>query len=92
MFSIVVLSIFSAVVLLAPPQPVALILDLMAIPASAKFTLLLVVIINVVTSSLLERWELIAKLVTAVYKRFRSKRPRRVRDGKLYKSVEGAMQ
>lgn len=91
MFSIVVLTAFSTVVLLFPPRSVALVLDLMEIPPSAKATLLLAVVLNVVGSSLAEKWELLAQVVTWIYRRWRSKRPRRVRDGKLYKAVEGAM-
>lgn len=92
MASIILLSLFSTIVLLAPPQPIALLLDLMQIPASAKATLLGVVVLNVLASSLLERTELLNQIVTGIYKQLKSKRSRRVRDGKLYKAVEGAMQ
>ncbi|KIO18837.1 hypothetical protein M407DRAFT_31518 [Tulasnella calospora MUT 4182] len=91
MFSIVALTAFSTVVLLFPPQAVALVLDLMDIPTSAKATLIFAVVLNVVISSWVEKWELLAQVVTFIYRRWRSKRPRRVRDGKLYKAVEGAM-
>lgn len=91
MTSIIILAIFSTVVLLFPPPSVKILLDLMDIDTSAKLTLLFVVVLNVVASSLLERWELVAKVVDWVRKRLRSRRPRRVRDGKLYKAVEGAM-
>ncbi|KAG9018165.1 hypothetical protein FRB90_012009 [Tulasnella sp. 427] len=91
MFSIVVLAAFSTVVLLFPPRPVALVLDLMEIPASAKATLLFVVVLNVVVSSFVEKWELLSQVITFFQKRWRSKRPKRIRDGKLYKAVEGAM-
>lgn len=92
MFSIIALAAFSTFVLLFPPQGVALVLDLMEIPASAKATLLLVVALNVVVSSFAEKWEVLSQVITFFQRRWRSKRPRRIRDGKLYKAVEGAMQ
>jgi len=91
MFSIVTLSLFSTVVLLAPPSAVALLLDLLDLPISAKFTLLVLVIFNVLASSWLEHYELLGRAVAFLDRRWRHRRPKRIRDGKLYKSVEGAM-
>ncbi|KAG8864475.1 hypothetical protein FRB96_004978 [Tulasnella sp. 330] len=93
MFSIISLTLFSTFVLLSPPTPLALILDLMSIPLTAKLTLLLAVMINVLASVGLERWNLVATAVELLRTMWQksTKRPRRTRDGKIYKAVEGDM-
>ncbi|KAG9039815.1 hypothetical protein FRB95_007242 [Tulasnella sp. JGI-2019a] len=93
MFSIITLTLFSTFVLLSPPIPIALILDLMPIPLMAKLTLLLAVILNVLASMGLERWNLGARTVELLRTMWRksTRRPRRTRDGKIYKAVEGDM-
>jgi cation-transporting ATPase 13A2 len=63
----------------------------MDIPFIARFTLLVAVILNVAASSLLERWELLGKVVYFIDKQLRSRRSYRSQSGKVYKAVEGAM-
>ncbi|KAG8905466.1 hypothetical protein FRB99_008907 [Tulasnella sp. 403] len=91
MGSIVILGLFSTVILLHPPARFVEWLDLMPLEAGARGTLLFVVVCNVVMSVMLEKWEPVAQLVSWVHRRWRSRRPKRIRDGKLYKAVEGAM-
>lgn len=91
MISVTALSIFSTIVLLMPPGPVALLLDLMELPESAKLTLFIAVILNAVLCLLLERLALLARIVGAVSRRTK-KRRRTVREnGKVYKAIQANM-
>lgn len=87
MLSIGLLVLFSSIVLLVPPGFVASILELMSIPVSARFVLLLAVILNCALSMGFEQWGAgaAAQIISFVTK-FR--RHRRVRDGKAYKAIE----
>ncbi|CAE6398019.1 unnamed protein product [Rhizoctonia solani] len=87
MASIVALTAFSTLVLLAPPQPIRLLLDLMAIPTSAKRTLLVGAILNAGICFAFERWNPVAGALEAVSRG----RQRRVRGGLEYRAVEGGM-
>ena len=90
MVSIGCLSLFNVLVLLFPPGPIAAILELMPLPYSARWTLLLAVVINVAISMAYERWgaQNVAVLIGAA---MRMRRRWRTRDGKTYKAVEGGM-
>ncbi|CDO77638.1 hypothetical protein BN946_scf184946.g32 [Trametes cinnabarina] len=90
MASMICLSIFNLVVLLSPPGAIARILELMALPISARATLLLAVVMNVLGSMAFEHWgtQLVARVIGLF---FELRRHHRVRDGKLYKAVEGGM-
>jgi len=90
MLTILILSAFSTYVLISPPPSLALILDLMDLPYTARLTLLGVVVANVVCSLLLERWNLVGRAVAVVQRWWRhSHSKKRVRDGKAYKAIEG---
>ncbi|KAI0766872.1 Ca-transporting ATPase [Trametes elegans] len=90
MASMVCLSVFNLVVLLDPPGAVARVLELMALPAVARATLLLAVVMNVLASLAFEHWgsQAVARVIGLF---FDMRRQQRVRDGKLYKAVEGGM-
>ena len=66
-------------------------LELMAIPMSARFILIIAVVVNVVLSVLFEKWgtTIAAGVIGIMIDCFRNKR--RVRDGKAYKLVENGM-
>lgn len=63
----------------------------MPIPFSARVTLLVAAALNAVLCGALEKWAPLARLVTAISKHFKARRRRAVREGKLYKAVEGGM-
>jgi cation-transporting ATPase 13A3/4/5 len=92
MLSMVVLSVFNVLVLLAPPEPVRAILTLMTLPVEARLILLFVAAGNVVLSLAFEQWgsQVVASVVGGVMRRWQQGR-RRVREGKVYKVVEGGM-
>lgn len=92
MLSISLLTVFSTWVLLAPPSYIADVLDVMSIPSSARMTLLGAVILNAVLSLALEKWAPLATMVSWVARELKGRRKRSiVKDGKLYKAVEGGM-
>lgn len=91
MLSISLLSAFSIYVLLAPPEPLARLLDIMPLPFSARFTLLVAAMLNAALCMALERWAPLAKIVAAISRRIRLRKRRALREGKLYKAVEGGM-
>ena len=90
MLSMVCLCLFNILVLLDPPTPVAKLLELMSLPGSARATLLLAVVINVLTSMAFEHYGTPA-VSHVIGKLFELRRRQRVRDGKIYKTVEGGM-
>lgn len=87
MVSIGLLTTFNIVVLLTPPPFISDILELMTLPSSARTTLLLVVVINVVTSVTYEKWgaQAVARIVSSLSQLHRRTRSR---EGKNYKSIE----
>ncbi|TCD71647.1 hypothetical protein EIP91_007394 [Steccherinum ochraceum] len=87
MLSIGVLVLFSIVVLLVPPGFVASILELMDIPVSARFLLLLAAVINTGLSMGFERWGAGA-VASVIGFATKLRKHRRVRDGKAYKAIE----
>lgn len=92
MCSMVLLSSFNLLVLLAPPKAVAKLLTLMNLPQSARFTLLLAAVINIIVSLGFEQWgtQIVSMMIGGVISWWHRGR-RRVRDGKAYKAVEGGM-
>lgn len=88
MVSIIALSLFNLLVLFRPPKALELILELMPIPFSARATLAVFVLVNIMVSLAFEEWvaQLIAKLIGALMKLQREKK--RYREGKAYKAVE----
>lgn len=87
MFSLIALTLFNGVVLLAPPHVISVILELMPVPFTARVALLWAVAINVLFSVAYERWGVHA--VSHIVGLFVHDRRRRTRDGKTYKAVEG---
>lgn len=92
MSSMCLLSVFNIWVLLAPAKVVSTLLTLMPLPLGARYTLLMVAVINVGVSLSFERWgaQRVSDLVGAVTLWLHRGR-RRVREGKAYKAVEGGM-
>ncbi|KAL1672462.1 hypothetical protein EV122DRAFT_271611 [Schizophyllum commune] len=94
MAALLLLTAFNVVVLLVPPQPVADLLDLMPLPMSGRWTLLVAAVINVIACVVYESWgaQLVAQAVGRVMSAVRGSRGRtRVREGKTYKAVEGSL-
>ncbi|KAH7925940.1 hypothetical protein BV22DRAFT_1112020 [Leucogyrophana mollusca] len=91
MLAIITLSLFSLLVLLHPPKLLALILELMPIPFSARAWLVVFVGANVVLSLAFEQWatQVISQIIGVLLNWRRGKR--RFREGKAYKAVEGGM-
>ena len=86
------LSGFNMVVLLAPPHAVSNVLTLMTLPVTGRYVLLFAAVMNVGISMAFEEWgtptvSTVIGLMTRWWQRGR----RRVRDGKMYKVVEGGM-
>ena len=90
MASMVVLGLFNLLVLLDPPRPLVKLLELMHLPLAARATLLLAVAVNVVTSMAFESYgtQVVSRLFGLI---FELRRQHRVREGKIYKAVEGGM-
>lgn len=90
MLSIIVLSLFNVLVLLAPPRPIASLLELVPLPFTARTSILAMVIVNIVLSMAFEQWatQAIARAVGYIME-FRHNK--RVKNGKMYKAVEGGM-
>lgn len=90
MLSITVLTVFSTIVLLAPPQVAVLLLDIMPLPRDAKLALLGIAVLNVVLSLAFERWlqGILAKFIGLLMKLRGGATRRRTKEGKMYKAVE----
>ena len=90
MLSMVCLCLFNLLVLLSPPAPVAQLLDLLSLPVGARATLLLAVAVNVGASLAFEHYgtQAVARVFGVLLE---LRRRHRVRDGKIYKAVEGGM-
>jgi len=88
--SIALLSVFNVWVLLGPPRPVALILDLMPVPWSARLITGAAVIINVGVSFGYEAW-MSARVAKAagvlIYGETGRRRRRREAGGRVYEAV-----
>ena len=88
---LVILSAFSAYILLAPSIPVRLFLDLMALDMTFKLQLLGIVILNVALCFASEKWleHALVKGYSRMRNWLRARRSsrRRVAAGKLYKSI-----
>ncbi|KAF8326561.1 uncharacterized protein EI90DRAFT_3069674 [Cantharellus anzutake] len=89
MISIALLTAFSTLILLAPPKFFASVLEIMLIPLPARIAILIAVVTNTGLCSAFESWAPLAKLVAWASSQTRNRRKRAIRDGKLYKAVEG---
>lgn len=91
MLSIIALSLFDLLILLRPPKPFRLILELMQLPLSARLWLAAFVAVNIVVSGVFEKWvtPFISQVIGAVLS-YRLEQ-KRYRDGKAYKAVEGGV-
>jgi cation-transporting ATPase 13A2 len=87
--SIALLSAFSTWVLLGPPQPVALVLDLMPVPWHARLTMGLMVLVNIGISFGYEEWisARVAKAVGVVFQGESGRRRRREASGRVYEAL-----
>ncbi|KAA1476776.1 P-type ATPase [Dentipellis sp. KUC8613] len=90
MLSLIALTLFNVLVLLAPPAAFMEVLQLMPLPFGARLTLLVAVVANVAASLAFERWgvEVVASVV-GMCTGGRDGR-KRIRDGKAYKAIESA--
>lgn len=90
MWSIGVLSLFSTVIMIWPPQAIKRLLILLPLPFGARVLLLMAVVANVIVSMAFEEWGAakVAEMTGAVV-RWRRQGRRRTR--KAYKIVEGGM-
>jgi cation-transporting ATPase 13A3/4/5 len=92
MASVTGLSLFSLLVLLQPPKPIRLILELMTFPFSGRAWLAAFALINVLASLAFEQWatQFISRVI-GVLMNARLWQDRRFLEGKAYKAVEGGM-
>lgn len=91
MASLVLIGFINVWLLLRPPQFFVILLELMVIPTSARFTLFFVVIINVAASMAYETWGASATASFAGIVLDTLRRRQRIRDGKAYKAIENGM-
>ncbi|EJD52718.1 Ca-transporting ATPase [Auricularia subglabra TFB-10046 SS5] len=84
MLAILILSAFSTLLLLSPPQSMVVLLELMPLPREAKWTLLSVVLVNVGLCAGFERWGSLR--VARLLRRARTRS--RIKGGAAYKAVE----
>ena len=91
MASVIGLSFFSLVVLLQPPKPVRLILELMVFPFSGRAWIAAFALINVLVSLAFEQWgtQIVSRAVGVLMNLYLENR--RYREGKAYKAVEGGI-
>ncbi|KAL4080351.1 hypothetical protein V8B97DRAFT_2020959 [Scleroderma yunnanense] len=91
MVSIIGLSLFNLLILLRPPKPMRMILELMPLPLPTRLWLAIFVVTNVVVSSAFEKWvtQFISQVIGAVLSYHLERK--RYREGKAYKAVEGGM-
>lgn len=81
------LSAFSALVLFAPPEALATVLELMDVPVQTRLLLMAIVGINVCLSMGFEKW-CQGVVASIVGKMLRQRRRGRRLHGKVYKAVE----
>lgn len=91
MLAMGVIGLINVWLILRPAHFFIVLLELMEIPVSARFTLLFAVIINVAVSMAYEKWgiTIIASLIGFLMESLRSRK--RIRDGKAYKAIENGM-
>lgn len=90
MWSIGVLSLFSTVILIWPPQVIKGLLILLPLPFGARVLLLMAVVANVIVSMTFEEWGA-AKVADMIGAVVQWRRQGRRRTQKAYKIVEGGM-
>jgi len=93
MISLVVLTGFNLLVLLARPKAIADILELMPLPVDGRQKLLIAVVINIVCCWVYEQHgaQRVGDIVGRVIRWRRRLRRTRESEGKTYKAVEGGM-
>ena len=91
MLAMGVIGLINVWLILKPPRFFTLLLELMEIPTSARFTFLLAVVVNVAISMAYESWgiTIIASLMGYILESLRNRK--RIRDGKAYKAIENGM-
>ena len=89
--AVISLTLFNLIILLIPPAPLALLLELMQLPFSARLTLLGAVICNALLSFAFEHWGTPAVAGIIDFGYYLLYQRRRTREGKTYKAVEGGM-
>jgi len=89
MFSLAVLGLINTMILLLPPKFALILLELMVLPYSARTTLLVGVVMNIIFSVMFERWgvQYLAQIVGSLTKVYQEHR--RIRLEKAYKLVDG---
>jgi cation-transporting ATPase 13A3/4/5 len=92
MASVIGLSLLNLLVLLQPPKPLGLILELMPLPFSGRAWLAVFALTNVAVSLAFEQWitQFISQVIGVLMNLHLEKK--RYREGKAYKAVEGGMQ
>ncbi|KAG0706086.1 hypothetical protein DFH29DRAFT_903514 [Suillus ampliporus] len=92
MASVTGLTLLNLLVLLQPPKPIRLILELMPLPFSGRAWLAVFALTNVLVSLAFEQWatQFISQVIGVLMNLHLEKR--RYREGKAYKAVEGGMQ
>lgn len=92
MISMLALSAFNVLVLVAPPKPLEDLLTLVTLPMAARLVLLAVAAGNVAASMAFEQWgaQVVGSVIGSVMRWWQRGR-RRVQEGKVYKVVEGGM-
>jgi len=88
MLALSVIGLLNVWMMLFPPKPLAILLELMAIPFVARATLAFVVVINIVFSTVYERWgsAIVADVVGLISEVVRANV--RSRGGNAYKPVD----
>ncbi len=88
MLALSIIGLLNVWMMLFPPKPLAILLELMAIPFVARATLAFVVVINIVFSTVYERWgsAIVADVVGLISEVVRANV--RSRGGNAYKPVD----
>lgn len=90
MLAMSVIGLLNVWMLLFPPKPLAILLELMAIPFVARVTLVVVVLVNIVLSTVYERWgsAVVADVVGFFSECFRANIRNRGGGGVAYKPLD----
>ncbi|KZT54211.1 Ca-transporting ATPase [Calocera cornea HHB12733] len=94
MVCLVVLGAFSTLVLMDPPVPLSLLLDLVPVPLAGKLTLFVAVVVNVCVCWTFEEWgaKQVSDFIGFIGRTITNhSNGRRIKEGKAYKAVEGGM-
>lgn len=91
MLAISTIALINVWLVLYPPRPLLILLELMTLPLSGRSVLMAAVAVNVILSVMFEKWGTVTvgRLIGFATDLVRSRR--RVVDGKTYKAVEYGM-